>query len=119
MLGWLPWCRHDELAWTVVPAAVRPQSRWPHHFTQVIASDPSREQIAHAAAHARVRYFVASAEQPPAEAMDAELVTVAQALHWFDLERFYPALERVLTPAACSQPGVTDSCASHRRWMPS
>ena len=68
------------------------------HFTQVIASDPSREQIAHATAHARVRYFVASAEQPPAEAMGADLVTVAQALHWFDLERFYPALERVLSP---------------------
>jgi len=68
------------------------------YFTQVIASDPSREQIAHAAAHARVRYIIASAEQPPAEAMGADLVTVAQALHWFDFERFYPALERVLKP---------------------
>ena len=68
------------------------------HYTQVIASDPSREQIAHAAAHARVRYVVASAEQPPAEARGADLVTAAQALHWFDCERFYPALERVLKP---------------------
>jgi SAM-dependent methyltransferase len=68
------------------------------HFMQVIASDPSCKQIAHAAAHPRVRYLVASAEQPPAEAMGADLVTVAQALHWFDFERFYPALERVLKP---------------------
>ena len=68
------------------------------HFAQVIASDPSREQIEHATAHTRVRYFVASAEQPPAEAMGADLVTVAQALHWFDFERFYPALKRVLKP---------------------
>jgi hypothetical protein len=49
-------------------------ARWPHtSFTQVIASDPSREQLAHAAA----RYFVASAEQPPAEVMCADLVTAA------------------------------------------
>lgn len=66
------------------------------HFTTVIASDPSREQIAHAAPHARVRYVVASAEEPPSEAQGADLVTVAQALHWFDFERFYPALRRVL-----------------------
>ncbi len=68
------------------------------HYAQVIASDPSREQIAHAAAHARVRYVIASAEQPPDGAMGADLVTVAQALHWFDFARFYPALARVLKP---------------------
>jgi SAM-dependent methyltransferase len=68
------------------------------HFSQVIASDPSHEQIAHAMPHARVRYVVASAEQPPVAAMGADLVTVAQALHWFDSARFYPALERVLKP---------------------
>jgi len=68
------------------------------HFTQVIASDPSHEQIAHAIPHARVRYVAASAEQPPVAAMGADLVTVAQALHWFDSARFYPALERVLKP---------------------
>ena len=85
------------------------------HFTQVIASDPSREQLAHAAAHARVRYFVASAEQPPAEAMGADLVTAAQALHWFGLECFYPALERVLRPGDLFAVWATDSCASRRR----
>src|SRR3990172_10496052 len=62
------------------------------HYTKVIASDPSREQIAHAAPHARVRYVVASAEQPPSEAIGADLVTVAQALHWFDVVRFYAVL---------------------------
>jgi SAM-dependent methyltransferase len=68
------------------------------HYRQVIASDPSREQIAHALPHARVRYCVASAEQPPTGATGADLVTVAQALHWFDVERFYAALARVLKP---------------------
>ncbi len=68
------------------------------HYTKVIASDPSREQIAHTAPHARVRYVVASAEQPPAGAIGADLVTVAQALHWFEVERFYAGLARVLKP---------------------
>lgn len=68
------------------------------HYRQVIASDPSHEQIAHAKLHARVRYCVASAEQPPDEAIGADLVTVAQALHWFDVDRFYAGLARVLKP---------------------
>jgi SAM-dependent methyltransferase len=87
-----------ELAWDCGTGSGQAAVALAAHFTRVIASDPSREQIAHAAAHARVCYMVASAEQPPAEALGADLVTVAQALHWFDFARFYPALERVLKP---------------------
>lgn len=68
------------------------------HFRQVIASDASREQVAEALPHARVTYYVAAAEDPPPAAQGADLVTVAQALHWFDHARFYPALQRVLKP---------------------
>ncbi len=68
------------------------------HFATVVASDPSREQIGHARPHPRVFYRVGPAEQPPPEARDADLVTAAQALHWFEHERFYPALARVLRP---------------------
>jgi SAM-dependent methyltransferase len=67
-------------------------------FARVLASDPSRAQIAHAAPHPRVRYVVGAAEDPPAEAQGADLVTCAQALHWFDHARFYPALARTLRP---------------------
>lgn len=68
------------------------------HFGRVVASDPSAEQIAHAELHPRVQYFVAAAEAPPGEARGADLVTVAQALHWFDFDRFYSGLEGVLGP---------------------
>jgi len=87
-----------EIAWACGTGSGQAAFALAAHFTRVIASDPSREQIAHAMPHARVHYVVASAEQPPVEAMGADLVTVAQALHWFDCERFYPALERVLAP---------------------
>jgi SAM-dependent methyltransferase len=68
------------------------------HFRKVVASDASPAQVAQALQHARVTYYVASAEDPPAAAQGADLVTVAQALHWFDHARFYPALRRVLKP---------------------
>ena len=59
------------------------------HFDRVTATDPSREQIANALPHPRVRYAVATAENSGLESSSVDLVTVAQALHWFDLERFY------------------------------
>lgn len=68
------------------------------HFEKVIASDASHEQVAEARRHARVIYYVAAAEHPPQAAQGADLVTVAQALHWFDHARFYPPLQRVLRP---------------------
>lgn len=68
------------------------------YYQQVIASDPSTEQIAHAQPQARVHYCVASAEEPPSVVRDVDLVTVAQALHWFDVDRFYAVLTRLLRP---------------------
>ena len=67
-------------------------------FDRVIATDASQEQIASARAHAHVEYRVASAEQSGLPDQSAGLITVAQALHWFDLERFYAEAKRVLTP---------------------
>jgi SAM-dependent methyltransferase len=86
------------LAWDCGTGSGQAAAALAGHFACVIASDASREQIAHAAPHPRVRYLVASAESPPDEARDVDLVTVAQALHWFDFTRFYPALARVLKP---------------------
>lgn len=68
------------------------------HFRRVVASDASREQIAAAVAHPGIDYRVASAEQSGLATASVGLVTVAQALHWFDLERFYGEARRVLTP---------------------
>jgi len=67
-------------------------------FHRVIGTDLSAAQVAHAAAHERVDYRVASAEASGLPAGAFDLVTVAQALHWFDLERFYTEVRRVLRP---------------------
>lgn len=68
------------------------------HFGRVVATDPSRSQIEHAMHHPRVEYRIAPAEVSPLDTASVDLVTVAQAIHWFDLERFHAEVRRVLKP---------------------
>lgn len=67
-------------------------------FDRVVGTDPSAEQIAQAATASNVDYRVEAAESPTFADGSVDLVTVAQALHWFDLPRFYDAVRRVLAP---------------------
>jgi SAM-dependent methyltransferase len=67
-------------------------------FDRVVATDASREQIAAATPHPNVEYRVTPAEQSGLPDGSVALITVAQALHWFDLERFHAEARRVLRP---------------------
>jgi SAM-dependent methyltransferase len=68
------------------------------YFAQVIATDASAGQIARAQPCPGVVYRVASAAASGLPAASMDLITVAQALHWFDLAGFYPEVRRVLRP---------------------
>jgi SAM-dependent methyltransferase len=68
------------------------------HFDRVIATDASEKQINRAQTHARVAFRVAPAESSGVESGSVDLITVAQALHWFDLPAFYAETKRVLKP---------------------
>jgi SAM-dependent methyltransferase len=70
------------------------------HFAVVHATDVAPEQIAAAKPHARVRYSVAAAERSGLPDRSVDLVTVAQALHWFDVTAFYAEAARVARPDA-------------------
>jgi len=63
-----------------------------------VATDASTEQIASAVPHPNVEYRVALAEQSGLANHSVKLLTIAQALHWFDLPRFYAEARRVLAP---------------------
>ena len=65
-------------------------------FHRVIATDASEKQISNAHPHERVEYRVARAEESALESASIDLIMVAQALHWFDLARFYAEARRVL-----------------------
>lgn len=68
------------------------------YFEQVWATDASPSQIEAAAACPNVQYRTAPSDASGLPDHSADLVTVAQALHWFDLERFYAEVRRVLQP---------------------
>jgi ubiquinone/menaquinone biosynthesis C-methylase UbiE len=68
------------------------------HFSHVIATDASRKQIEHVTPHEKIMYLVSSAEKTPIAAHSVDLITVAQAIHWFNVDLFYAEVERVLNP---------------------
>jgi SAM-dependent methyltransferase len=68
------------------------------YFEHVVATDAAATQLAHAARDPRISYAVALAEASPLTAESVDLATVAQSLHWFELDRFYAEVGRVLRP---------------------
>lgn len=86
------------LAWDCACGTGQASTALAERFAQVIATDASRVQIDAAPAHPRVVYRVAPAQASGLADRSADLVTVAQALHWFDLEAFYAEVRRVLKP---------------------
>ena len=68
-------------------------------FDSVTATDASEKQIASAEGNERIEYRVAAADRSGLEAHSVSLVTVAQALHWLDVDLFYREVRRVLRPS--------------------
>ena len=68
------------------------------HFAHVVASDGSAAQIRNRLVHERIDYLVALAEAAPLADRCCDLVTVAQSVHWFEFDRFYAEVRRVLRP---------------------
>lgn len=87
-----------ELAWDCGTGNGQAAVPLAAHFARVLATDASAGQLAEAEPHPRVGYAVAPAEACPLPGASADLVLVAQALHWFDIERFTAEARRVLKP---------------------
>ena len=69
-------------------------------FQQVTATDISAQQIAEALKLPNIRYCIERAEHTSIASSSVDLVTVAQAIHWFDFEPFYAEVRRVCRPGA-------------------
>lgn len=69
-------------------------------FGRVIATDASAQQIGKAEPHEKVEYRVAPAEHSGLPDASVDLLTAAQAAHWFDLPAFYTEVRRVGRPGA-------------------
>jgi SAM-dependent methyltransferase len=68
------------------------------HFQRVIAFDPSAAQLQSAAVRPNLEYRVAPAETLNLDAGVANLVTAAQAFHWFNADAFFTEVRRVVQP---------------------
>ena len=69
-----------------------------HQFTYVVATDPSMAQIASAESADGISYAVMTSERPAIASGSVALITVAQALHWFDRDLFFAEARRALVP---------------------
>ena len=68
------------------------------YFNRVIATDASESQVTNAVLAPNVEYRVAKAESSGLADRSVDATTVAQALHWFELEPFYAEVRRVTVP---------------------
>lgn len=100
LFAWLAsQCAERDLAWDCATGNGQAALALAEHFNRVIGTDASAEQISHAALHPKLHYRVATAEQSSLSENSQDLITVAQAAHWFDLPRFYDEAARVLKPS--------------------
>ena len=85
-----------NLAWDCATGNGQAAVLLSEYFDEVMASDASKEQIDNALPKNNIRYAVFPAERTNLADDSVDLITVAQALHWFDLNDFYKEATRVL-----------------------
>jgi SAM-dependent methyltransferase len=70
------------------------------YFKKVFATDISQAQINNAHQEMNIVYAIEPAEKTSLADRSVDLVTVAQAIHWFNFEKFYAEVNRVAKPGA-------------------
>lgn len=88
------------LAWDAACGSGQLSTLLGEHFENVIATDASAAQISQAGAHDRVEYRAEPAENSSLADASVDLITVAQAAHWLNLDAFYAEAGRVARPGA-------------------
>ena len=66
------------------------------YFQQVYATDISAAQLEHATRAQNIQYIEGRAEQTAFPNNSFDLITVAQAIHWFDFDAFYKEVRRTI-----------------------
>ena len=92
-------CEQHKSVWDAACGNGQAAASLERFFEQVQATDISEQQIAHALPNPKVIYSVQPVEKTDFDRNQFDLVCVAQALHWFDFESFWPEVKRVLKPS--------------------
>jgi SAM-dependent methyltransferase len=97
LFEWLASCvDYRETAWDTATGSGQAALGLATHFTHVIATDLSPSQVRYAKQHPRIEYRVAPAEESGLAVSSVDLVVAAAGIHWFDLDRFYVEVDRVI-----------------------
>ena len=96
----LPQVPGRERAWDCATGNGQVATVLARHFQHVEATDLSAPQLAQAPQWPNIRYQTAQAEHTPFAAHSIDLITVGQAVHWFDMEAYHREVRRVARPGA-------------------
>ena len=88
----------NQLAWDCATGTGQSASSLVNYFERVVATDISAELLAQAALHERITYRKADALNSGIESASIDLITVANAMHWFHGPDFEREVRRVLKP---------------------
>jgi hypothetical protein len=87
--------KQSQTAWDAGTGSGQSAAILANHFTTVHASDISAEQLTHAIKKPNIIYAEAPSENSGYPSNSFDLVTAAQAIHWFDFDAFYEEVRRV------------------------
>jgi SAM-dependent methyltransferase len=88
-----------RLAWDCGTGSGQAARALARYFERVIATDTSAEQLRYSAGPPNVSFRLGEAESGHFEQASVDLVTVAQAAHWFEPWAFYEAVNAALRPS--------------------
>lgn len=89
---------HFDQAWDCGTGSGQVAKALSSKFKTVHATDISPKQIQNAIQKDNIVYKIAAAESSFFAANTFDLITVGQAVHWFELEKFYDECKRVAKP---------------------
>jgi ubiquinone/menaquinone biosynthesis C-methylase UbiE len=88
-----------DCAWDCATGNGQVAQRLAKQFQTVFGTDISQQQLDHAVELDNIHYSISGAEQTDFKDQQFDLITVGQAMHWFDLDKFYSEVKRVVKPS--------------------
>lgn len=85
-----------HVAWDCATGNGQVAGKLVDYFDKIYASDISEQQLGHAFQHEKIIYSLQPAEKTNYPDKFFDLIVVAQAIHWFDFDRFYTEAKRTL-----------------------
>ena len=90
--------KQTKIAWDAGAGSGQLTAKLAPHFDEIFGTDISYEQLKNAPQISNITYHIQPAEDTTFSSEQFDLVTVAHALHWFDMDVFFKEVHRVLKP---------------------